>query len=138
MRLLTIDNPPVNPMSPQQEQDLRDAFVETLADPQVKALILTGTGRNFIAGADITKLQSLKTREEGFDLGWTASSLFNAIEHAPKPVVMAINGNCLGGGLEAALAGHYRLAVPEATSGFAGGPTGRDPRGGRVPSGCPG
>jgi 3-hydroxyacyl-CoA dehydrogenase/enoyl-CoA hydratase/carnithine racemase len=116
--LLTIDNPPVNPMSPQQEQDMRDAFQETLADPQVKALILTGTGKNFIAGADITKLQSLKTREEAFNLGWTAAELFSAVEKAAKPVIMAINGNCLGGGLEAALAGQYRVAVPGAVLGL--------------------
>ena len=86
--------------------------------PRSKALILTGTGQNFIAGADITKLQSLKTREEGFQLGWTAAELFSAIEKAPKPVIMAINGNCLGGGLEAALAGHYRVAVPGAVLGL--------------------
>ncbi len=116
--LLTIDNPPVNPMSPQLSRDLRDAFAEALADPQVKALILTGTGKNFIAGADITELQALKTREEGFQLAWTAAELFSAVEKAPKPVIMAINGNCLGGGLEAALAGHYRIAAPEAVLGL--------------------
>jgi 3-hydroxyacyl-CoA dehydrogenase/enoyl-CoA hydratase/carnithine racemase len=116
--VLTIDNPPVNPMSPQLSQDLRDAFQEALADPAVKALVLTGTGKNFIAGADITELQTLKTQEEAFQLGWTAAGLFTAIETAPKPVVMAVNGNCLGGGLEAALAGHYRVAVPEAVLGL--------------------
>ncbi len=51
-------------------------------------------------------------------MGWTAAGLFTAIETAPKPVVMAVNGNCLGGGFEAALAGHYRLAVPEALLGL--------------------
>ncbi|MBI5584133.1 MAG: enoyl-CoA hydratase/isomerase family protein, partial [Deltaproteobacteria bacterium] len=116
--LLTIDNPPVNPMSAQLEQDLRDAFREALNDSGVQAVILTGTGKNFIAGADITKLQSLKTREEAFNLGWTAAELFSAIENAPKPVIMAINGNCLGGGLEAAMAGHYRVAVPGAVLGL--------------------
>ena len=105
-------------MSPQLSRDLRDAFAEALADPQVKALILTGTGKNFIAGADITELQALKTREEGFQLAWTAAELFSAVEKAPKPVIMAINGNCLGGGLEAALAGHYRIAAPEAVLGL--------------------
>jgi enoyl-CoA hydratase/carnithine racemase len=116
--VLSIDNPPVNSMSSQLERDLRDAFQEALYDPGIQALILTGTGKNFIAGADITTLQSLKTREEGFELGWTAAGLFNAIETASKPVIMAINGNCLGGGLETALAGHYRVAVPGALLGL--------------------
>ncbi len=105
-------------MSPQLSRDLRDAFKKPWPIPAVKALILTGTGKNFIAGADINELQSLKTREEAFQLGWTAAGLFTAIESAPKPVVMAVNGNCLGGGLEAALAGHYRVAVPEALLGL--------------------
>jgi 3-hydroxyacyl-CoA dehydrogenase/enoyl-CoA hydratase/carnithine racemase len=116
--VLTIDNPPVNSMSSQLERDLRDAFQEALSDPGVPALILTGTGKNFIAGADITTLQSLKTREEGFELGWSAVTLFNTMETASKPLIMAINGNCLGGGLEAALAGHYRVAVPGALLGL--------------------
>jgi 3-hydroxyacyl-CoA dehydrogenase/enoyl-CoA hydratase/carnithine racemase len=105
-------------MSAQLEKDLGDGLKETLAHPGVRAVILTGTGKNFIAGADIHKLQSLKTREEGFQMGWTAAKLFSAIETAPKPVIMAINGNCLGGGLEAALAGHYRVAVPGAVLGL--------------------
>lgn len=116
--VLTIDNPPVNSMSAPLARDLREAFSEAMGDSQVKALILTGTGKNFVAGADITELRAVKTREEAFHLAWGAAELFSDFEKAPKPLVMAINGNALGGGLEAALAGHYRVAVPGALLGL--------------------
>ena len=109
--VLTIDNPQVNQMSPQLSRDLTQAITECFADAEIKALILTGTGKNFVAGADITELQVLKNKEEAFQLAWTAAELFTSIEYGPKPVIAAINGNCLGGGLEMALACHYRVAA---------------------------
>ena len=63
--VLTIDNPPVNPMTPQLRRDLRDAFEEALVDPGAKAIILTGTVRTSLPVPTSPKLQSLKTREEG-------------------------------------------------------------------------
>jgi len=116
--VLTIDNPPVNQMSRQLSRDLPQAIAECLANAEIKALILTGTGRNFVAGADILELQTMKSREEAFQLAWTAAALFNSIESAPKPVIAAINGTCLGGGLEMALACHYRAAARGATLGL--------------------
>ncbi|MEW6140863.1 MAG: 3-hydroxyacyl-CoA dehydrogenase NAD-binding domain-containing protein [Thermodesulfobacteriota bacterium] len=116
--MLTIDSPPVNQMSPQLSSDLAQALTEGLSYPDVKALILTGTGKNFVAGADITELQSLKNRREAFRLAQTASSLFNMIETGSKPVIAAINGNCLGGGLELAMACHYRVAAKAASLGL--------------------
>ncbi len=116
--VLTMDNPPVNQMSPQLSRDLTQALTEGLAHPEVKALILTGTGKNFVAGADITELKNLKHRKEAFELGRTAASLFNMIEAGSKPVIAAINGNCLGGGLELAMACHYRVATKAATLGL--------------------
>lgn len=116
--VLTIDSPPVNQMSPQLSSDLAQALTEGLSYPDVKALILTGTGKNFVAGADITELQSLKNRREAFRLAQTASSLFNMIETGSKPVIAAINGNCLGGGLELAMACHYRVAAKAASLGL--------------------
>lgn len=118
MAVLTIDSPPVNQMSPQLSSDLAQALTEGLSYPDVKALILTGTGKNFVAGADITELQSLKNRREAFRLAQTASSLFNMIETGSKPVIAAINGNCLGGGLELAMACHYRVAAKAASLGL--------------------
>ena len=108
---LTLDNPPVNQMSPQLSRDLALALTECFANAEIKALILTGAGKNFVAGADITELQALKTKEDAFQLAWTAAELFNSIEASSKPVIAAINGNCLGGGLELALACHYRVAA---------------------------
>ena len=108
---LTIDNPPVNQMSPQLSQDFRDAVTGAFEEDGVKAIVLTGTGKNFIAGADITLLQKVKSKEEVFTIALTAARFLNGIETGPKPVVAAINGNCLGGGLETAMACHYRIAA---------------------------
>jgi len=110
--VFTIDNPPVNQMSPQMAMDFRDAIEGAMAEDGVNAVVLTGTGKNFIAGADITQLQAVKTREEIFEKALASARFLNGIETGRKPVVAAINGNCLGGGLETAMACHYRLATP--------------------------
>ena len=81
-------------------------------------MILTGVGKNFIAGADITEIQAVKSKEDAFQVGWRAAELFVSIESGPKPVIAAINGNCLGGGLETALACHYRTRPKEPTLGL--------------------
>lgn len=109
--LLTIDNPPVNQMSPQMGLDFREAVTEAYEDDAVKVLVLSGTGKNFIAGADITRLQLVKTREEIFSVASQGARFLSSIEVGPKPVVAAINGNCLGGGLETAMVCHYRVAA---------------------------
>ena len=109
--VLTINNPPVNQMSPQMGQDFREAVTEAFQKTQVKAVILTGTGKNFIAGADITQLQRVKSKDEIFTVALTAARFLNSIEAGPKPVMAAINGNCLGGGLETAMVCHYRVAA---------------------------
>ena len=109
--VLTIDSPPVNQMSPQMGQDFGEAITEAFGDDAVKAIILTGTGKNFIAGADITQLQAVKDRDEVFQIAFRAAQFLNSIEVGPKPVIAAINGNCLGGGLETAMVCHYRVAA---------------------------
>ncbi len=109
--VLTIDSPPVNQMSPQMGQDFGEAITEAFGDDAVKAIILTGTGKNFIAGADITQLQAVKDRDEIFQIAFRAAQFLNSIEVGPKPVISAINGNCLGGGLETAMVCHYRVAA---------------------------
>jgi enoyl-CoA hydratase/carnithine racemase len=110
--LLTLDNPPVNQMSPQLMQDFGAAIGEAMQDEAVKAIVLTGTGKNFIAGADITRLQLVKKKEDIHGPALEAARFLNGIEMAPKPIIAAINGNCLGGGLETAMACHYRIAAP--------------------------
>jgi 3-hydroxyacyl-CoA dehydrogenase/enoyl-CoA hydratase/carnithine racemase len=109
--VLTLDNPPVNQMSPQLMQDIRDAVGEAFEDAQVKAVVLTGVGKNFIAGADITQLKLVKKWEDFYQKALTGARFLNQIEAGPKPFIAAINGNCLGGGLETAMACHYRIAA---------------------------
>jgi 3-hydroxyacyl-CoA dehydrogenase/enoyl-CoA hydratase/carnithine racemase len=111
--VLTIDNPPVNQMSPQLNEDFAQAMMEAYKDDEVKAIVLTGTGKNFIAGADITKFQDVKPedRDEVVKRVLASAQFINGIETGPKPVVAAINGNCLGGGLETAMGCHYRVAA---------------------------
>jgi 3-hydroxyacyl-CoA dehydrogenase/1,4-dihydroxy-2-naphthoyl-CoA synthase len=109
--ILKINNPPVNQLSPQLASDFREAMDEAFRDPEVKAIVLTGTDKNFIAGADITQLQAVKEKGQIYDIALSAARFLSGIETGPKPVVAAINGNCLGGGLETAMCCHYRVAV---------------------------
>jgi 3-hydroxyacyl-CoA dehydrogenase/enoyl-CoA hydratase/carnithine racemase len=109
--VLTLDNPPVNQMSPQLMTDFKQAVGEALEDVRVKAIVVTGVGKNFIAGADITQFKLMKKREDFFQKALTGARFLNSIEAGPKPFIAAINGNCLGGGLETAMACHYRVAA---------------------------
>jgi 3-hydroxyacyl-CoA dehydrogenase/enoyl-CoA hydratase/carnithine racemase len=109
--LITMNNPPVNQFSANFTMELMEAVNGAFEDDKVKALVLTGTGKNFIAGADITEVQHVKKKEEAFKAVLTLAQFLNKIEMGPKPVIAAINGNALGGGLELAMACHYRIAV---------------------------
>ena len=113
--VIRIDNPPVNALSPQVVEALPAALAQAAADPAVAGIVLAGAGRTFVAGADIKGLE---------DVVWGAESgapdmhgFLASIENCPKPVVMAMHGTALGGGLEVAMAGHYRVAVPDAQLG---------------------
>jgi 3-hydroxyacyl-CoA dehydrogenase/enoyl-CoA hydratase/carnithine racemase len=109
--VFTMNNPPVNQLSKHFVIELVEAITEAYSDDDVKALVLTGTGKNFIAGADITQIKDVKTKEE-LSSGLKENMKFiNSIETGPKPMIAAINGNCLGGGLEIAQVCHYRVAV---------------------------
>ena len=109
--VFTMNNPPVNQLSAQFRSDLSEAFGEAYGDDAVKAIVLTGTGKNFIAGADITEIQHIENKEELISGMMEGMKFMNHIETGPKAVVAAINGNCLGGGLEIAMCCHYRAAV---------------------------
>ncbi len=85
------------------------------ADPAVKAMVLIGAGRSFIAGADIRQFG------KGPSTPPTGRRHYDVLDESPKPVVAAIHGYALGGGLETALACHYRVAVPSAKVGLARG-----------------
>ena len=113
--VLTIDNPPVNALSPGVPQGILTALETAERDPSVRAIVIMGGGRTFIAGADIKELEEAARNPAsgGPDL----HPLLTRIEDCRKPVIMAIHGIALGGGLEVAMAGHYRVAVPDASLG---------------------
>ena len=108
--ILTMNNPPVNQLSEHFVLELAEAIMEANGDEGVKALVLTGSGSNFIAGADITQIKDVKTKEGLLPTMDKNIEFLNSIENGPKAVVAAINGNCLGGGLELAMCCHYRVA----------------------------
>jgi 3-hydroxyacyl-CoA dehydrogenase/enoyl-CoA hydratase/carnithine racemase len=109
--ILKLNNPPVNQLSKPFVEEIRDALMTAFGDNEVKAVILTGTEKNFIAGADITEIQQVKTRDFILPRVIENNRFLNSIEQGPKPVIAALNGNCLGGGLEIAMACHYRIAA---------------------------
>jgi 3-hydroxyacyl-CoA dehydrogenase len=113
--ILTVNNPPVNALSPAVAQALLHAVQAYLNDPSVRGLVLIGGGRTFIAGADIKEFAKVTAATRDFETG--IDPLLAALEDSPKPVVCAIHGTALGGGLETAMACHYRIATPDAQVG---------------------
>lgn len=113
--VVTINNPPVNALSPAVLESLAAAIDSAESDPQICAVVLTGAGRTFIAGADIKEFIKITSGEKSRGDG--LNPLLNRIENSPKPIVMAIHGQAFGGGLELAMAGHYRVASPSAQVG---------------------
>ncbi|HHY48616.1 MAG TPA: 3-hydroxyacyl-CoA dehydrogenase, partial [Alphaproteobacteria bacterium] len=109
--VITVDSPPVNALSQAVRSGIYENVRRAIDDPAVKAVVLTCAGRTFIAGADITEFGKPRT-------GPGLVETQEAMENSPKPVVAAIHGTALGGGLETALACHYRVAVPSAKCGL--------------------
>src|SRR2546429_6346917 len=134
---VTLNNPPSNLLTTSVLTELDQIFGELEASDDIRVVVLTATGRFSCPGADMKELTLLATAYQGSELSGRGQALLNRIERSDKPVIAAINGTCLGGGLELAMACHMRVAasgialgLPEIKlgliPGFAGGP--RPPR----------
>ncbi len=110
--VLTLNSPPVNALSAPVRDGLHRGFKQAISDGAVKAIVLVCAGRTFIAGADITELGA------GGPQGASLPEVQQMMENSPKPIVAAIHGTALGGGLEVALCAHYRVAVASAQFGL--------------------
>ena len=108
--IVTLNSPPVNALSANVRDGLHEGFKQAIAS-DAKAIVLICDGRTFIAGADITEFG-------GAMKGASLPDVQAMMENSPKPVVAAIHGTALGGGLEVALCAHYRVAVPSARLGL--------------------
>ena len=109
--IVTVDSPPVNALSAAVRRGIQECVQKAIADPAVKAIVLTCAGRTFIAGADITEFGKPPQPP-------ALGDVISELENSPKPTVAAIHGTALGGGLEVALGCHFRVAVKEARLGL--------------------
>jgi 3-hydroxyacyl-CoA dehydrogenase len=109
--VVSLNSPPVNALSAAVRDGLYEGMKRAIADPAAKAIVLICEGRTFIAGADISEFGKARKGANLFEVQ-------TMMESAPKPVVAAIHGTALGGGLEVALVAHYRVAVPSARCGL--------------------
>jgi 3-hydroxyacyl-CoA dehydrogenase len=105
--VITLNNPSVNGLSLDLRTSILAGVEQAQADPIVKAIVLTGAGKGFSGGADIREFNTPHATAKP-----TLRALISAIEDSKKPVIAAIGGFCMGGGLELALGCHYRLAAP--------------------------
>ncbi|HWZ33526.1 MAG TPA: 3-hydroxyacyl-CoA dehydrogenase NAD-binding domain-containing protein [Bryobacteraceae bacterium] len=112
--VITINNPPVNALSPGVPEGIMTCLEAAQKDPEIKAVVIIGGGRTFIAGADIREFGKIVSGDRP---RLSLNPSLNKIEDSTKPVVMAIHGTAFGGGLEVAMSGHYRVAVASAQVG---------------------
>jgi 3-hydroxyacyl-CoA dehydrogenase len=113
--VVTIVNPPVNALSPGVPEGIDAAVAQANSDDEIKAVVLIGDGRTFVAGADIKELGKIASGAQKRDIG--LREVLDRIEMGSVPVICAIHGTALGGGLELAQACHYRVAVESAQVG---------------------
>lgn len=117
---ITINRPKkLNALNRETIQELHDALKEAKADDEVKVVILTGSGEKaFVAGADISEFSDYSPKEGKRLASDGQEKLFNYVANFPKPVIAAVNGFALGGGLELAMAAHFRIASDNAKMGL--------------------
>ena len=112
MGVITINNPPANALNFEVKKHISENFDFCMSNSECKGLVITSEGRMFIAGADISEF-GVETPQGIPEL----EDVIRKIELAPKPVIAALNGMALGGGMELAMGCHYRLADPSVTVG---------------------
>ncbi|GIN22136.1 enoyl-CoA hydratase [Siminovitchia fordii] len=115
---IKIDRPPANALSTEVIRELDQQLEELENDKNVRAILLFGEGRFFSAGADIKEFTKVQSGEEFSELASNGQRIFERIEGFPKPIVAAIHGAALGGGLELAMACHIRLVSDNAKLGL--------------------
>jgi 3-hydroxyacyl-CoA dehydrogenase len=111
--VITIENPPVNALSPGVPEGIHASLERASHDPEVEAIVVIGGGRTFIAGADIREFGKSSAEQ----MRETLLHCLRTMEDSAKPVIVAIHGTAVGGGLETAMAGHYRVIAPSAQVG---------------------
>ncbi|TFJ93949.1 enoyl-CoA hydratase [Lentibacillus salicampi] len=116
--VLTIQSPPANALSTNLLIDLGNRLDEIETDNNVKAIVLKGNGKFFSAGADIKEFTALQKASDYESLSEKGQQLFSRIEHYPVPVIAAVHGAALGGGLELAMACHIRITAKNAKLGL--------------------
>jgi enoyl-CoA hydratase/carnithine racemase len=114
---VTISNPPANVLTTPLMTELDKVMDELAANDDVKVAVLTGSGTLFVAGADIKEIASISSSQHGEELAKSGQAVFNKIEQMKKPVIAAITGFCLGGGMELAMSCHMRIAGDRARMG---------------------
>ncbi|WP_088103762.1 enoyl-CoA hydratase [Halalkalibacter urbisdiaboli] len=118
LAVITLSRPPANALSTNVLKELDRALQEVEKDTAAKVVLLHGDGRFFAAGADIKEFTEIESGDIFSEVAREAQQLFNRIEYFPKPVIAAIHGAALGGGLELALACHIRVATENAKLGL--------------------
>src|SRR5690625_4283631 len=116
--ILTIQSPPANALSSSLLQDLNEKLDQIAEDKQIKAVILKGEGRFFSAGADIKEFTSLQSADDFENVARNGQQIFDKMEQYHIPIIAAIHGAALGGGLELAMACHMRIVTKDAQIGL--------------------
>jgi 3-hydroxyacyl-CoA dehydrogenase len=111
--VVTMNKPPINGLGAELRAGIADALDAANANPAVRAIVLTGTARAFSGGADVTEFGTPKALREP-----NLRVVIGLLENNPKPVIAAIAGQCLGGGLELAMGAHFRVALADASLGL--------------------
>jgi len=116
--VIAISRPPANALSTEVLQELADLLTAAERDPNVRVLVIHGEGRFFSAGADIKEFTSVRTGSQFSEMSRRGQELFERMERFPKPIIAAIHGAALGGGLELAMACHIRVVSETAKLGL--------------------